>query len=568
MQSCARRRARIRVHAFVLSLPVLAALPGPSPARTCDGGRQDKTAPFPRAGQYAGEAVCKDCHEEQAEAIHGGVHKRVVAAAELKACETCHGPGKAHADHKDNDAKLITHPPDLGRGVVSFCGRCHAETTLAHGGDLAGFLAAGKTCTSCHRVHEKTPGKAPHDGVAFHARRELLAHASARAVGAKKCLECHPLRDELLGKSHHAHMAAARIEEGCESCHGPGALHVASKGLARLITRPDRAGDGAATCRGCHEHVDPVEFHWKDKHKPLLSAGMTCTTCHEVHADKTLADRPVLPKFGALARDGVTEAVLVAHQPVSNAMCARCHEPAMSVLHGTVHETLGHRDAALAQGCGSCHLSAQEHAEAGGRKDLVTSLRGASAAVQQQTCNQCHGHERALMHVDAGAHHRFEVSCLSCHSPAVKRGDTRQDAESKCASCHQTVAAEFLQPNHHPVPEGAMGCSDCHDPHGARSKTRDLELREERCVACHTQYRGPFVFAHQAGRSDGCVACHVPHGASNKRLLRQHDTQQNCLQCHGDFPIFHDQTPGAVFTNCLNCHTEVHGSNHARFLFR
>jgi predicted CXXCH cytochrome family protein len=76
------------------------------------------------------------------------------------------------------------------------------------------------------------------------------------------------------------------------------------------------------------------------------------------------------------------------------------------------------------------------------------------------------------------------------------------------------------------------------------------------------------VFAHQAGRRDGCVICHEPHGTSNRRLLKQVTTQQNCLQCHGDFPSFHDQTPGAVFTNCIRCHTEVHGSNHARFLFR
>ena len=113
-----------------------------------------------------------------------------------------------------------------------------------------------------------------------------------------------------------------------------------------------------------------------------------------------------------------------------------------------------------------------------------------------------------------------------------------------------------------------MGCSDCHNPHSARPKVRDRELRERACVRCHTEYRGPFVFAHQAGRSDGCVVCHTPHGSSNRRLLTHHNTQQNCLQCHADFPVFHDQTSGAVFTNCLSCHTEIHGSNHSRYFFR
>ena len=51
-------------------------------------------------------------------------------------------------------------------------------------------------------------------------------------------------------------------------------------------------------------------------------------------------------------------------------------------------------------------------------------------------------------------------------------------------------------------------------------------------------------------------------------MLQQVNTQQNCMQCHGDFPIFHDQKMGSVFTDCIKCHTEVHGSNHSRFLFR
>jgi len=123
-------------------------------------------------------------------------------------------------------------------------------------------------------------------------------------------------------------------------------------------------------------------------------------------------------------------------------------------------------------------------------------------------------------------------------------------------------------PNHHPVPENRMRCTSCHDVHGDATRVRSQALTETRCVECHVRYRGPFVFAHQAGRREGCIACHVPHGSSNKRMLQQANTQQNCIACHGDFPSFHDQTRGAVFTDCTRCHTEVHGSNHGRFLFR
>lgn len=113
-----------------------------------------------------------------------------------------------------------------------------------------------------------------------------------------------------------------------------------------------------------------------------------------------------------------------------------------------------------------------------------------------------------------------------------------------------------------------MRCSSCHDVHGDRRRIRDHVLTEQRCVECHPSYRGPFVFAHQASRTGGCIVCHVPHGSANRRLMRQVSTQQNCLSCHADIPAFHDQTQNSVFTDCIRCHTQVHGSNHSRFLLR
>lgn len=546
MDQRATPRARGAIRAAVLLLPFLVAIAGNPTTRA---PAQDKTAPFPRHGEYVDVATCKDCHEEQLDAIQAGAHAQVIETAALQGCETCHGPGKLHAHHADNDPELITFPPALGGGVVAFCGRCHAEPARAHGGDLAGFLAAGKTCTTCHKVHEKRAAPA-HPGLAFETRRGMAA-AEATDVGAEQCLTCHPLRDETLAQSAHAHLAAGRTAEGCETCHGPGSLHVETGGLARLITRPDRAGDGVSTCRGCHEGVDAADFHWRDRRAPMLTEHLVCASCHTVHRAKTALTEP--PPEAATA---------------TNALCAKCHAPAFTSRHLTTHASLGDLDRPLAEGCGACHAGGVAHARAGGRADLIDALRGTPAAAQRAVCSKCHGGNEKLTHVAAGAHFRADVGCVSCHSPAPERGKVRADAERRCLECHGAVKAQFLQPNHHPVPEGAMSCSDCHDPHSARPKLRDLDLRESRCVKCHTEYQGPFVFAHQASRSDGCVACHSPHGASNKRMLKQHTTQQNCLQCHADFPIFHDQTAGAVFTNCLNCHTQVHGSNHARFLLR
>ncbi len=71
-----------------------------------------------------------------------------------------------------------------------------------------------------------------------------------------------------------------------------------------------------------------------------------------------------------------------------------------------------------------------------------------------------------------------------------------------------------------------------------------------------------------------CQVCH-PGATNNLResihrtfLVNPATSEQACTICHGDFPIDHDQTLGSVFTSCLSCHTEIHGSNHNRFLFR
>jgi DmsE family decaheme c-type cytochrome len=528
------------------------------------------TAPFPRDGGYVGVQTCAKCHEKEHARLLLGAHKAILGSEVLPGCETCHGPGRAHADDKDNDPRAITLPAALtGAAQVKFCGRCHRSEIEHHGGDLPGLQKAGKVCTDCHVVHKK-PEPQVLPGV--HLLNAADTRKAAERTGSAACAGCHPLRDALLAASVHAPLASGRCETGCEDCHGNGSQHIATDGQSRLITRADRAGDGVATCRQCHAKVDPQDFHWAGRKKPYLTAGVTCTTCHKVHVAReetqqgdALASRKVLA-------DGKVEP-LPAAAAVTNRDCARCHSPASCTLPGSTHSALGRLALPVEQGCAACHAPAdggRAHLASGGRRQFVEPLHGAPAKVQAATCLSCHRDGKTLQHVNQGSHQRNGVGCLECHAPVhgATRDDVGRSAEQNCRRCHADVQAQFALPNHHPVPEGRMLCSSCHDVHGDLPRVRSLELTERRCVVCHPRYRGPFVFAHQAGRRDGCVICHLPHGTANKRLLQQANTQQNCIACHGDFPSFHDQTRGAVFTDCLRCHTEVHGSNHARFLFR
>ncbi|MBK8979986.1 MAG: cytochrome c3 family protein [Planctomycetes bacterium] len=551
---------RVTPRLLVASLAVLGmAAPGAL--------RQD-TAPWPRKGETVGPARCIQCHDVEAGLIADGFHRDVVHSPATLGCETCHGPGAIHAG--DERAASITYPPLLTPAVQArLCGHCHANEASRHaGGGVEGFLAAGIGCTECHPVHDERPPTAL-PGVRFLTRAATMT--AAERVDATQCVRCHPLQDTALHDTGHAGLAAGAGAQSCEACHGNGSLHVTHGGISRLISRPDRARDTVATCRACHTAVDAETFHWKTRDEAWLSDDVTCTSCHSVHgsASRDPAEQDTARQDTA-NQDTPNQHTGRAVSPPepTNRECASCHLPGFEVLRGSVHESLGALDLALERGCGACHDGALEHARSGGRPQLIESLHDSDVRTEERVCLACHGDRSELRGVRHGTHAQRGVSCVDCHSFFVQRGDVRRQAEQRCAACHADVAARFRLPNAHPVGDRRMGCSDCHDVHGDRGSRRALELREERCVDCHRQYRGPFAFPHRAGERDGCTVCHDPHGSPNRRLLHQTSTQQNCIACHGDFPAFHDQSSGSVFTNCLNCHTRIHGSDHSRFFFR
>ena len=545
---------------------------------------QDKTASFERKGDYVGDVgTCNDCHEEQVDAIKAGVHKRVPTSKLLRACETCHGPGAQHAE--DNDAAQITMPPKLSaKRQRALCGTCHADQILDHGGPMADLLLADKRCTTCHTVHQAHKDIPGADDARSFAHRSEVAGA-AKPAGMKVCLTCHTEKAKTLEAGTHRPLldhkgSDWKPEQSCEACHGNGSLHVASNGIARLITRPDVAADGDATCISCHDHVDSVHFHWGKGHGSLLGGPngtpLRCTTCHVVHhgGDPTRArtstkPRPTSrPSRAQPTSQGVDRSQDATVRPGA---CMACHAPAYDVLVGTVHEALAKVDGPTGTGCIDCHPGAGAHAKSGGHKALVVSMRGATAGEQAKSCMQCHERNHKVCGYSLGSHAKAGVACLTCHSPAAPRDPAawKRDAHKACASCHGDVALSFRHGNAHPVGKGSFTCSSCHDPHTPRATgIRAGRRLSATCKSCHREHRGPFVFQHNADKSRGCMACHVPHGSSNRKLLDKRRARDNCLSCHADLPSFHDQSPGSQFRNCLNCHTQIHGSNRNRFFFR
>ena len=147
------------------------------------------------------------------------------------------------------------------------------------------------------------------------------------------------------------------------------------------------------------------------------------------------------------------------------------------------------------------------------------------------------------------------------------------DDPSVCYKCHQEIFALTQLPSHHPLREGKMQCSDCHDAHGQA----EGHLREDTvnltCYKCHADKQGPFVYQHAPVEED-CSYCHNPHGTVTNNLLHQPATFL-CLRCHsghradaaehfgmGTSDI--DALPWQrqiLYTDCTQCHTQVHGTD-------
>jgi DmsE family decaheme c-type cytochrome len=143
-----------------------------------------------------------------------------------------------------------------------------------------------------------------------------------------------------------------------------------------------------------------------------------------------------------------------------------------------------------------------------------------------------------------------------------------------CYKCHAKTYAQFSLPSHHPVKEGKMVCSDCHDPHGKHEGNLNEPTLNMVCYRCHADKQGPFAYEHPPV-TENCAICHNPHGTVANNMLHQ-PTTFLCLRCHTGHrtsPRGPNHTgllgdvgtnPGlqaAFFTDCTQCHSQIHGSD-------
>jgi len=254
---------------------------------------------------------------------------------------------------------------------------------------------------------------------------------------------------------------------------------------------------------------------------------------------------------------------------VGQETCATCHADVVKKFTDTnnPHTRLALEHAGKGVTCESCHGPGKAHVEGGGDVTKIRRFDKLSTKEIDQTCLGCHG--GAHPNFERSPHAKSNVSCLGCHS--VHDSETpehllKAEQPKLCFQCHSDQKAAFDMPFHHPVNEGAVSCSDCHDPHGTfgANNLKSTADQNRICTKCHAETRGPFVYEHAAVKAEGCTGCHTPHGSQNARLLNMPSINTLCNQCHSPVAAgtVHGMGAGSSAQNpCTSCHTYIHGSN-------
>lgn len=261
------------------------------------------------------------------------------------------------------------------------------------------------------------------------------------------------------------------------------------------------------------------------------------------------------------------------------ASCVSCHEKQVKSFNSSFHAKIWQS----ANDCQTCHGNTDKHQQDPSSKTSIISFNkggGRSAEELSQQCLNCHQKSAHLALWDMGAHKKNDVSCIACHDIHAPRSTVKQP--EVCFTCHREVRSDANKISHHPIIEGKVKCSDCHNTHGTQTKHMiRAENTNQLCYKCHADKRGPFVWEHPPVEED-CMICHTSHGSRHETLLVER-VQNLCQDCHdasghpgypndatfgfGGTPAGKSPTAASagyqarvVGRSCLSCHHSIHGS--------
>jgi len=314
---CATLLAVASVGISALASPVgiaaPAAVPAAAPAAVPASSAAVTTASTqtPQSG-YLGTEACVVCHEGFDRTItptrHGFKGDERTPMSQ-RGCESCHGPGEAHASDPEN-VKPIQFPKVTATEANAQCRSCHnrGEHALWEGSQHEN---RNVKCIDCHSIHS--------------SEGPVLMRAKTQQLTCARCHQTVTNRQQRFN-----HMPVREGKMTCASCHNVhGSINVK---LLRTGNTVDQS------CTSCHtEKRGP--FLWE--HAPVVDS---CTTCHDSHGSNN--DRMLVAKLPFLCQrchvtsrhpPTVYEGFLLNNSQNANKIygksCAACHQQ----VHGSNH---------------------------------------------------------------------------------------------------------------------------------------------------------------------------------------------------------------------------------------
>jgi predicted CXXCH cytochrome family protein len=291
---------------------------------------------------YVGGETCAGCHPDQARQFAKTVHAHAEVAGTKygTGCESCHGPGKAHADAQmgatgdpakvEAAKKLIFGFRSKPQENAARCLACHRSSRDQDLYNRSEHKLQGISCEQCHSAHllERTATRERAEPTIAQAQffaaprlteeNRWLNQSLLRKSQPELCYTCHRTIQALFSlPTHH------RVPEGlmkCTDCHN----------AHGTLSRPLLKRTGFETCVSCHEEKrGPFVF----EHAAAKVEG--CTICHSPHGS---IERNMLlrreGRFLCLQCHVDPQAANVPHGRLSwttRGECVRCH----ATIHGS-----------------------------------------------------------------------------------------------------------------------------------------------------------------------------------------------------------------------------------------
>jgi DmsE family decaheme c-type cytochrome len=293
------------------------------------------------------------------------------------------------------------------------------------------------------------------------AAKSADTKADGDYVGSDTCITCHEDQSRrfnrtAMGKAM-AHPHTPDEARGCESCHGPGRVHVEAGGSKDTIPvrftedSKNTVAEKNFACLQCHSRRN--QLFWKGS--PHESRAMACVDCHQAHQEL----HPPLSHEARFNAPLTENESLKEPQPE---LCLRCHQMRRAQLQRSSH--MPYREGKVT--CTSCHNPHGTPNPSQLRQPTVN-----------ENCLSCHTERRGPF---LWEHPPVMENCVNCHEAHGSSNPQllKMRMPRVCDSCHVTSRHPTTPTLLNSVRDFNRGCTNCHSSiHGSNHPSGNAFLR-------------------------------------------------------------------------------------------